>query len=97
MDDSAQAYRAALANFDAAVCEACALGQAVAGRQAEAHAGFATVIFTRVCAHSVSMIRALPRSRWVISDFDHWDFGAVAGHAQPMFWPCSFIMPQYEG
>ncbi|WP_051938870.1 hypothetical protein [Luteibacter sp. 9135] len=77
-------YRAALAAFDAAVCEACAVSQAIGVRQAEPHAGYAAIFFTRVCAHATSMIRALPHSRWVRSNDPHWDFGAVAGHARAL-------------
>jgi len=75
-------YVAALEAFDATVCEACALSQAVGRRQAKPHAVYAANFFTRTCGHAVSMIRALPLSRWIRADFDHWDFGAVAGHAR---------------
>lgn len=77
-----EGYLEALKTFDAAVCEACAISQAIGRRNAEAHAGYAANFFARICSHAVSMIRALPHSRWVVSDFDHWDFGAIAGHTR---------------
>jgi hypothetical protein len=82
VETSPEAYKEALVAFDAAVCDACAVGQAIGVRQAEAYAGYATYLFARICSHAISMIRALPSTRWVRSDFDHWDFGAVAGHAR---------------
>lgn len=68
--------------FDVAACEALAVGQAMGQQMAEAHIGYATHIFTRLCAHSTSIMRAVPRSRWVRADFDDWDFGCVAGHCR---------------
>jgi hypothetical protein len=79
---SPQAYLVALGNFDEAVCEAVAVSQASAGRFVLSHHGWGTHIFTRLCGHAVSMIRAAPNSRWTKSDFDDWNFGAVAGHSR---------------
>lgn len=79
---SPEAYMEALGAFDAAVCEACAVSQAIGRRIAEPYAGYAAIFFARICAHATSMIRALPHTRWVKSDFDHWDFGAIAGHTR---------------
>lgn len=75
-------YRDHLRYFDAAVCEALAVGQASSGRFEAPYAGFSTRIFARLCAFSQCFIRAAPRSRWTKSDADNWDFGAVAGYAR---------------
>lgn len=79
---SPEAYRDMLSVFDAAVCEACAISQAIGRRQAEPYAGYAANFFVRICGHAIAMLRALPLTRWVKADFDHWDFSAVAGHAR---------------
>lgn len=75
-------YRELLKEFDAAVCEAIAVSQATSGRMAEPHVGYGTHIFARICAHAVAFVRAAPRSRWVKSDSEDWDFAAVASHAR---------------
>lgn len=72
-------YDKAMSAFDAALCEALAVGQASAGRYATPHHGYATHIFTSLCTQAVSMIRAAPRTRWTTSDFEHWSFNCVAG------------------
>lgn len=77
-----QTYREHLRDFDAAVCEALAVGQASSGRFEAPYVGFSTRIFARLCAFSQCFIRAAPRSRWTRSDADNWDFGAVAGYAR---------------
>lgn len=75
-------YKELLGSFDAAVCEAMAVGQASAGRLAAPYIGYTTKIFARLCSHAQSFVRAAPLSRWTRSDAQHWDFGAVAGHAR---------------
>lgn len=75
-------YRRLLRDFDAAVCEALAVGQASSGRFEAPHVGYSTRIFARLCAFSQCFVRAAPRSRWTKSDADNWDFGAVAGYAR---------------
>jgi hypothetical protein len=75
-------YRAALKSFDASVCEALAVSQAIAGRIAAPHAGYATRIFTRLCGNAVALIRAAPKSRWTHSDSEFWDFSAIAGYSR---------------
>lgn len=72
-------YDKAMEAFDAALCEALAVGQASSGRYATPHHGYATHIFTCLCTQAVSMIRAAPRSRWVTAEFEHWSFNCVAG------------------
>lgn len=75
-------YNAALAKFDSATCEAVAVSQAIGVQMAEAHVGHSTYIFARLCNHAISMISAVPRSRWIRSDFEQWDFGGAAGHSR---------------
>ncbi|TPI56163.1 MULTISPECIES: hypothetical protein [unclassified Mesorhizobium] len=77
-------YVEALAEFDAAVCEALAVGQAGGPREAVPYFGYGTHIFTRLCAHAIGIIRAAPRSRWVQSDSEFWDFSAIAGHVRAL-------------
>jgi hypothetical protein len=78
---SRDAYRKFLSHFDAAVCEALAVGQKQAGRL-HPHAGYGTYVFAQLCAHATSMVRAAPLSRWVASECEDWSFSAVAGHAR---------------
>lgn len=78
------AYKASLENFDAAVCEAIAVSQHSANRMSALNVGYASYVFTRMCGAGIAMIRAVPLSRWVHSDFDDWQFGAVAGHARSL-------------
>lgn len=79
---SAEQYRISLKAFDASVCEALAVSQAVGVRMASAHIGYATHIFTRICAHATALIRVAPKSRWARSDSDFWDFSAIAGYSR---------------
>lgn len=75
-------YRSALKAFDACVCEALSVGQAIGVQMAAAHVGYGTHVFARVCAYATALVRAAPKSRWTKSDADHWEFSAVAGHAR---------------
>ncbi|MGV8856133.1 MAG: hypothetical protein ACOH2L_15980 [Devosia sp.] len=75
-------YRQLLKDFDAAVCEALAVGQASANRFEAPYIGYTTKVFARLCAYAQSLVRASPRSRWTKTDADHWEFGAVAGYAR---------------
>ena len=75
-------YRVALRDFDQAVCEARAVGQASSGRFEAAHVGYGTKIFARICAHATAFIRAAPKSRWTHSESENWEFAAVSGHAR---------------
>ncbi len=77
-------YKAALENFDAALCEAIAVSQVSAGRHPPVNVGYASYVFTQMCGAAISMIRASPLTRWVRSDFDDWRFGAIAGHARSL-------------
>lgn len=77
-------YWAALEKFDAAICEAISVSQASSGRLPAPNVGYASFVFTRMCSTGVSLIRATPLSRWVRSDFEDWNFGAIAGHARSL-------------
>jgi hypothetical protein len=78
------AYKAAIASFDAAICEAIAVSQASSGRQPAINVAYATYVFTRMCGAGMALIRAAPLSRWIRADFDDWQLGAVAGHARSL-------------
>jgi len=75
-------YKAALKHFDAAVCEALAVGQETSNRIVAAHIAYGTHVFARICSHATAFIRAAPKSRWVNSDSEYWDFSSIAGHAR---------------
>ncbi|WP_338923829.1 hypothetical protein V0M98_37100 (plasmid) [Pseudomonas silesiensis] len=75
-------YNSNLTALDASVCEALAVGQAIGHQIAKTHIGYSTHIFTRICSHATSLIRAVPRSRWARADFEDWDFGCAAGHCR---------------
>tara|TARA_R100000365_G_C2735484_1_gene64918 strand:+ start:225 stop:1124 length:900 start_codon:yes stop_codon:yes gene_type:complete len=75
-------YRHFLRDFDASVCEAIAVSQACAQRLESPAIGYSTHVFTRICAHAQSMIRAIPKSRWAKRDFELWDVSCVAAHAR---------------
>jgi hypothetical protein len=77
-------YKAMLDKFDAALCEAIAVGQASSGRFPQVNVSYATFVFAQMCGAGNSMIRASPLTRWVRSDADDWRFGAVAGHARSL-------------
>lgn len=75
-------YNDALELFDIAVCEALAISQAASNRIAIPHHGYGTHVFTGICCAATAMIRAAPLSRWIRSDFQHWAFSGIAGHAR---------------
>jgi hypothetical protein len=77
-------YATALEAYDAAVCGAVAVSQAIAGRMVAPHVGYAAKVFTRICGHGIALIRATPRSRWVKSDSEFWDFISIAGHCRAL-------------
>lgn len=79
---SRKQYGERLKAFDSAICEAVAVSQAQAGREADLHVGYASKIYARMCGHGISMIRAAPLSRWVHSDFYDWNFSTIAVHAR---------------
>lgn len=72
-------YKECLEQFDAAVCEACAVSQAVSGQFVFPSLGYATHVFVRILAQARNLLRSVPKNRWRSSDHDDWDFGANAG------------------
>ena len=42
--------------------------------------GYATHVYTRILSHAVNLMKSLPNSRWVTSNFQLWDFGSNAGN-----------------
>lgn len=77
-------YLQALEVLDSAVCEALAVGQAQAGRQASPCFGYATYLHARMCSHGAAAVRAAPLSRWVSSDHEDWGFDVLACHARAL-------------
>ncbi len=75
-------YRDALKRFDAATCEALAVGQATANRTALPAVGYSTHVFARICSHAVSTICAAPQSRWAHREFEHWDLSTIAAYSR---------------
>jgi Family of unknown function (DUF5677) len=75
-------FKQSVDNFDAAVCEAIAVSQETAGLYPAINIVFSTYIFTQMCGAGVSMIRAVPMTRWTRSDSEDWRFGAIGGHAR---------------
>ncbi len=73
-------YAKAIQAFDKAVCEMSRVSNAAAGRQTDDKRWWATILFTKLCTTSVSILANTPRSRFAPthSPIDHWDFGAVA-------------------
>lgn len=75
-----QDYEELLKTYDASVCNAIAVSQNTGNRYVEPFIGYSSWIFTRICVHAQSLIRAAPMSRWVKSDFHNWDFSGIAPH-----------------
>lgn len=56
-----------------------AVSQSVSGRPSESNKHYwASILFTRLCTSSVSLLLLLPRNPQVRAKFEHWDFSAVA-------------------
>lgn len=77
-------YRSSLDLLTNAVERAIVSSHAGAGRDAGARRFWASVLFTRLCTISVSILWLSPRSR-VNLDGKHWDFGSVASMARNLF------------
>lgn len=72
-------YRKSIASFDEAAIEAVRVSRAAMGRQAGSRGFWASVLFTRLCNSTVSLLVMTPKSR--LSEdrrIDHWDFSAIA-------------------
>ncbi|WP_318468149.1 DUF5677 domain-containing protein [Photobacterium leiognathi] len=77
-------YYLALNAFDKSVCEACAVSNFTADRYAVHYKGHASHVFTRICAHSMALISALPKSRWAKREYECWDFANIASHVRAL-------------
>ncbi len=75
-------YKSILRDFDAAVCEATAVSQAIAFREVKPALGYSTHVFARICAHAQALICAAPLSRWTKRDYEFWEVSAIASHAR---------------
>ena len=75
-------YLEVLRVFDFSLCEAIAVGQAQASRMAAPNVGYATHVFARMASLATSIALVVPLSRWRRTEFEHWDFGAVAGYTR---------------
>jgi hypothetical protein len=76
-------YPQALRRFDTLVSAATAVSQGAADRPSETPRHYwASVLYTRVCVNSVSLLFLLPRNRYARAVFDHWDVTAVASLAR---------------
>lgn len=73
-------YKQSITLFDAAICEGCAVSQALSGQNVHSSLGYATHVFVRILAHGRNLIGSMPKSRWSSSGHVDWDFGANAGN-----------------
>ena len=79
-------YAQVLREFDALVSAATAVSQGAAGRPSETSRHYwASVLYTRLCVNSVSLLLLLPQNRFARAQFEHWDFVAVASLARNVF------------
>ena len=79
-------YPQVLRQFEALVSAATAVSQGAAGRRSETSRHYwSSVLYTRLCVNSVSLLFLLPRNRFARVLFEHWDFAAVASLARNVF------------
>jgi hypothetical protein len=83
-DQAEERYAAALGHFTDAVWRAIATSRAGAGLDAGARRYWASVLFTRLCTMSFSILSLCPRSK-ANSLGNHWDFGSVASLTRNLF------------
>ena len=76
---SPEKYAKSLAEFDAALCEGCAVCQKLNEQTFPPSFGFSTYVFARIVACGRNIMRSVPRSKWCSADYADWDFGANAG------------------
>ena len=88
--DTDTRYQQVLALFDDAVVDASRVSRAAADRQVDARPWWASVLFTRICTTSMSLLCLVPRSRFAGKSIEHYDFGAVASLARNIA-ECYFV------
>jgi hypothetical protein len=72
-------YPNCLKNFDNFVSAATAVSQAAGGKFTKSPKAFwASVLFTRLCTTSLSLLMMLHNNRLIKSSIDHWDFSSIA-------------------
>lgn len=77
--DFPESYETQIDKYNLLVGVMTAVSQGAAGRPSETNKHYwASILFTRLCGSSVSLLLLLPRSPRVKADFDNWDFSAVA-------------------
>lgn len=81
-DFTIDAYKELLDQFDSTVCESISMNQFTSNRYVEPHIGYGSYIYTRLCIHAESLLRAAPMSRWAKTQFHLWDFCCIAGHVR---------------
>jgi hypothetical protein len=79
-----------MASFDEAVSEAIRVSRAAASRRAEPKPWWATVLFTRLCTTSVSLLSLAPKSRYAARTLEHYDCSAAASLARSVV-ECFFV------
>lgn len=84
-------YRGTIASFDDVVTDAARVSLAAAGRHVEnPKAWWATVLFTRLCTTSVSLLSLAPTSRFAGKLIEHYDCSAAAALARSVV-ECYFV------
>jgi len=84
LSDADEYYLSALASFTASLERAIVSSQAATGLDAGEHRFWGSVLFTRLCATSVSILWLCPRSK-VNPRGRHWDFGSIASLARNLY------------
>ena len=82
--DSNKYYSSSLDRFTVALDRAIVTSHATAGLLAGNRRFWASVLFTRLCTFSVSILSLCPGSK-INQDGLHWDFGAVASLTRNLF------------
>lgn len=77
-------YRSTLDHFTDVLEQAIISSHAAAGLDAGQRRFWGSVLFTRLCTTSISILWLCPRSK-VNLDGDHWDFGSIASLARNIF------------
>lgn len=82
--ESEELYSSALGEFSAIVEQAIATSHATANRRVDERRVLASVLFTRLCVLSVSIVSLCPGSK-LSPGSKHWDFSAVASLSRNLF------------
>lgn len=92
IDFKIEDYKELLDIFDAIACESLSINQFTANRYVKPHIGYGSYIFTRLCIHAKSLLRATPLSRWSKTDFNLWVLSCIAGHVRAIMEGYLFYM-----